>query len=80
MLINHAGGLSQPPPATKSPVALEVRILPSFCWNADHVLYWLREYVCLPGGCLEAASRLRMDGKQLTSVIDKKVEKLLNLK
>ncbi|CAH8840503.1 unnamed protein product [Trichobilharzia szidati] len=70
---------SQPPPATKSPVALEVRILPSFCWNADHVLYWLREYVCLPGGCLEAASRLRMDGKQLTSVIDKKVEKLLNL-
>ncbi|CAH8522461.1 unnamed protein product [Heterobilharzia americana] len=65
--------------STKNSIASEVRILPSFCWSADHVLYWLREYVCLPGGCLEAASQLRMDGKQLTTIIDKKVEKLLHL-
>uniref|UniRef100_A0A5K4F0V5 SAM domain-containing protein n=1 Tax=Schistosoma mansoni TaxID=6183 RepID=A0A5K4F0V5_SCHMA len=64
---------------TKNPIASDVCILPSFCWNTDHVLYWLREYVCLPGGCLEAASRLRLDGKQLTSVFDRKIEKQLHL-
>ncbi|KAK4469513.1 hypothetical protein MN116_007058 [Schistosoma mekongi] len=64
---------------TKNSIATEVRILPSFCWNADHVLYWLREYVCLPGGCLEAASRLRLDGRQLTSAFEKKIEKQLHL-
>ncbi|CAH8512611.1 unnamed protein product [Schistosoma guineensis] len=64
---------------TKNPIASDVCILPSFCWNTDHVLYWLREYVCLPGGCLEAASRLRLDGKQLTSTFDRKIEKQLHL-
>ncbi|TNN17953.1 Liprin-alpha-3 [Schistosoma japonicum] len=65
--------------SAENAIATEVRILPSFCWNADHVLYWLREYVCLPGGCLEAASRLRLDGKQLTSVFEKQIEKQLHL-
>ncbi|VDP49854.1 unnamed protein product [Schistosoma curassoni] len=65
---------------TKNPIASDVCILPSFCWNTDHVLYWLREYVCLPGGCLDAASRLRLDGRQLTSAFDRKIEKQLHLK
>ncbi|KAF7233580.1 hypothetical protein EG68_09190 [Paragonimus skrjabini miyazakii] len=53
--------------------------LPPFCWSADHVLYWLREYACLPGGCLDAAKRLGLDGKQLTSLSGHKADKLLLL-
>ncbi|KAA3677627.1 uncharacterized protein DEA37_0008400 [Paragonimus westermani] len=53
--------------------------LPPFCWSPDHVLYWLREYACLPGGCLDAAKRLGLDGKQLTSLSGHKADKLLLL-
>ncbi|KAF8571799.1 hypothetical protein P879_00914 [Paragonimus westermani] len=53
--------------------------LPPFCWSADHVLYWLREYACLPGGCLDAAKRLGLDGKQLISLSGHKADKLLLL-
>ncbi|CAL8101302.1 unnamed protein product [Calicophoron daubneyi] len=60
---------------------LEVTVchLPPFCWSPEHVLHWLTEYACLPGGCLEAAKRLRIDGKQLTSLTGNKADKLLCL-
>ncbi|KAA0197642.1 hypothetical protein FBUS_04758 [Fasciolopsis buskii] len=53
--------------------------LPPFCWSPAHVIYWLSEYACLPGGCVAAAERIRLDGKQLTTLSGNKADKLLCL-
>lgn len=54
--------------------------LPPFCWSPAHVIYWLSEYACLPGGCVAAAERIRLDGKQLTTLSGNKADKLLCLR
>ncbi|THD24148.1 hypothetical protein D915_005231 [Fasciola hepatica] len=53
--------------------------LPPFCWSPAHVVYWLSEYACLPGGCVAAAERVQLDGKQLTALSGNKADKLLCL-
>ncbi|CAI2737047.1 unnamed protein product [Dicrocoelium dendriticum] len=61
------------------PPEVTVCHLPPLCWSSDQVLYWLTEYACLPGGCLEEAKRMRLDGRQLTTLPSGKLDKMLCL-